>query len=96
MAFEDPITLEIPAERKIIRINGADTEVWEFKDFWRAVYADGNVAVFSNPLQDFDLRGAQGDPAPPKYYFRVVAAGPGSNPGDNDSGPSLTTDPYII
>jgi len=96
MAFEDPLVLEIPAKRLVLNIAGMNTEVWEFKDFWRCIYADGQVAIFSNPLQDFDLRGGNGDAALPKYYFRIVASGPGSSPGENDNGESLTTDPYIV
>lgn len=99
------IILDIPVERVVIKDKGGNVEVYKFRDFWRITETDvqPNTGVdmtghvISNPLIPWHDVFRVTDPvlAQTAIYFRLVPTCP-SNPGEDDNGPSLVFDDYII
>lgn len=76
-------------EKKVVLINRGLVDV---------EYSDGEIHSITNPLKDWivdqETRISDGSLTPAVVYFQFVDAGPASNPGFDDNGPSIHNDEY--
>src|SRR5262245_42340017 len=100
------VIVEIPVRKVVVKFDGVQTEVLEFTDaMWTlkeeggTTYDNSYVSVITNPFVELlnAEATAQGQGlAPDKVYLRIVAGGPGGNPGQDDNGPSLNSDLFQV